>query len=815
MTKCSLILLLLITFTLHADDAVESRVEHILSQMTLKEKIDYIGGHNAFYIRGINRLKIPEIKIADGTVGVRNRGPSTSYPAGINIASSWNTDLACDVGKMMGSDARARGVHILLTPGVNIYRSCRCGRNFEYLGEDPYLTSRMAVNIISGIQSQNVAACIKHFVANNQEWNRHQVSSEVDERCLREIYLPAFEAAVKEANVGCVMAGYNLVNGIHMTQHKEFNINLLKNEWGFKGILISDWTSVYDGIEAANNGLDLEMPFAAFMNRETLFAAIQNDKVQVATIDDKVRRILRLSISYGFLDTRQTEFRDSLFNHKGHLISRCMAEEGIVLLKNDDILPLDAQKIKSIAVIGPCALKHVPYGGGSSEITPHLSQSYLGAISDLFDDKTEIYYASGIPEFSSPNFKTTSEGRENGLIAEYFDNSTLSGAPALVRVDPDITFKWKEQSYRPGGPVNHYSARWTGYTTCTKTGDYTFYLSGSDGFRLSVNDLELIDHWNHPKSSFDHKTLHLYEGKEYKVCIEYFVQHGPQGLEFGMHYGPNTAFEKAKEAAASSEVAIVCAGFDVGHEGEDWDRSFYLPYGQNELIQAVASVNPHTIVVLSSGGNVDMTSWLAHVKGLLFAGYPGQEGAKALANILFGKICPSGKLPISLEKTLEESATFNSYYDKDNSKRVAYSEGILLGYRHHDTHNIEPLFPFGFGLSYTTFSYSNLQVAKDTVSFDITNTGKKAAKEVAQVYISDPKSPVLRPAKELKGFSKVHLMPNETKRVTIALDARAFSYYDTESKNWKKSDGPFEILVGSSSKHIQLKALTANQSPLK
>lgn len=789
----ALLLLLILSSYCHADEA---RVEQLLSQMTLKEKIDYIGGHNYFFIRGIPRLKIPEIKIADGTVGVRNYGLSTSYPSGINIASSWNRELAHEVGKMMGLDARARGVHILLAPGVNLYRSPLCGRNFEYLGEDPHLTSRMAVEMITGIQSQNVVACVKHFVANNQEWNRHEVSSDVDEKTLRELYLASFEAAVKEANVGCVMASYNRVNGVQMSQNGLLNVDLLKNEWGFKGILVSDWSSTYDGVAAANNGLDLEMPKAEFMNRETLFAAIQNGKVSMATLDDKVRRILRVLDAYGFLDTMQTAYKDSLFNHKAHIVSRKMAEESIVLLKNDNILPLKSAKVGSIAVIGPLAMKPVPHGSGSSETTPDLLQTYIGAISDMCDDSTRILHASGVPEFSCPQCRTSLEESNIGFVGEYFDNCEFKGPPALTRTDRAIQFQFKERSYREGGPTNHYSVRWTGYFTPELSGDHTFYIQAADSCRLYLNDVVLIDN---PNISFEHKTATLQEGKPYKVCVEYVVRHGPQGIGFGIAHGQNRAHERAQEAAASCEVAIVCVGFDVEHEGEDWDRSFTLPYAQSELIQHVASVNPNTIVVVSSGGNIDMTGWVDKSKALLMAWYPGQEGAKALARILFGEVSPSAKLPISLEKRLQDGACYSSYHDKDNCKRVSYSEGLFLGYRHFDRSGIEPLFPFGFGLSYTTFRYANLAATNKEVSFDITNTGPMAASEVAQVYMST--SDPMRPKKELKGFTKVFLQPNETKRVTLPLSP--YRYYDN---GWKTFNGPIELLIGSSSKDIRLTA---------
>ncbi len=800
-----LIALCLGAATMNADEA---RVEQILSQMTLKEKIDYIGGHNSFYIRAISRLHIPEIKLSDGTVGVRGHGQSTSYPAGINIAASFNEELAHSVGKMMGYDARARGVHILLAPGINLNRFPLCGRNFEYFGEDPYLTSRMAVEFIKGVQSQNVAACVKHFLANNQEWNRHQVSSDIDEQTMHELYLPAFKAAVQEAKVACVMASYNKVNGIQMSQNRAMLKDLLKDDWGFEGIVISDWTSTYDGIEAANSGLDLEMPYAAYMNRETLFHAIQEDKVPMAVIDDKVRRILRTLNSFGFLDRPQTDYRDSLFNHKGHQISRKMAEESIVLLKNEAILPINKEKCTSIALIGPLALTPIPYGSGSSETDPYLKQSFVGAISDALDQEIAIHYASGIPSYTSPSVKANLAGTELGFSAEYYDNTNFSGEPAVKRLDQNITFQWKERSYRQGGPRNHYSIRWTGYFTPEEPKEHTFYISCAGVHKLSLNDIVLIDE---KSANFSHKTVSLTEQKPYKICIEYIVGHGPQGIHFGIAQGPNRAIELAKEAASSSEVAIIFAGFGSQFEGEDWDRSFTLPLAQDALIKEVASVNPNTIVVLCSGGNVDMSHWIDDIKGLLFAGYPGQEGGKALADILTGKISPSGKLPVSFEKRLEDNACFHFYHDKDNTKKVCYSEGLFLGYRHHDKNKISPRFCFGHGLSYTTFSYSNIAVSRQPdsqirVSFDIQNSGKVAAKEVAQVYVHAQDTGLERPVKELKGFTKVLLQPGETKRCTLLLPASAFSYYDTSAKTWSALPGSYEILVGSSSKDIHLKA---------
>src|SRR5277367_6746761 len=362
---------------------VEKRVDALLNQLTLEEKIDLIGGMPDFYVRPIPRLGIPQLKMSDGPLGVHDYGPTIAYPSGISVAASWDIDLARRVGVALGQDARARGVHFVLAPAMNIYRAPMNGRNFEYFGEDPYLASRIAVSEIQGIQSQGVIATAKHFVANNMEYGRLDHSSDVDERTLREIYLPAFEASVREGNVGAVMDAYNLVNGVHMTQNGYLNNEVLKTEWGFSGILMSDWGATYDGVAAANGGLDLEMPSGNFMNRLNLIPAIQQGKVTVATIDDKVRRILRKEVEFGFMDGGQTDSSIPLYNEQGRAIALEAGRDGMVLLKNDsNLLPLDKTKIKSIAVIGPNAYPAVIGGGGSSLVQPFNSVSYLEGISD-------------------------------------------------------------------------------------------------------------------------------------------------------------------------------------------------------------------------------------------------------------------------------------------------------------------------------------------------------------------------------------------------------------------------------------------------
>lgn len=793
---------------------IENRVEVILGKMTLEEKIDYIGGYNAFYIRAIPRLGVPELKMADGPMGVRNYGPSTAFPAGISMAASWNAQLVNRIGAMMGKDARARGVHFLLAPGMNIYRAPMNGRNFEYFGEDPFLASRIAVADIKGIQSQGVIATAKHFLGNNQEWDRHHVSSDMDERTLREIYLPAFEASVKEGHVGAIMDSYNLVNGTHMTQNEYLNTQVLRKEWGFTGIVMSDWDATYDGVAAANGGLDLEMPNGKFMNRNSLLAAVKEGKVPQAVIDEKVRRILGTAMQFGFFDHTQADTTISPFNHEAREVALQAARESMVLLKNNGLLPLNKSKVKTIAVIGPTAQPTPTGGGGSSRVNPFSSISFLEGISNYVGTKASVVYGAGVSKLSDileeTRLTTAPDTDTPGMVGEYFNDSELRVKPALVRTDNHVNFRWGQGSYLPNGPTDQFSVRWTGYYKPDISGEYSFYVSSSDSYRLYVDDKLVAEHSQNQGDSLQVKALNLESSKASKVRIEYTKGSRRAGISFGIAPSVDPALIQVKEMARKADVVVLCVGFDPSNESEGFDRTFALPRGQDELIKEVLKANKNVVVVLTAGGNADMSAWIDVTPALLHAWYPGQEGGTALAGILFGDVNPSGKLPATFERRWEDNATYNSYYDHDGDKRVAYSEGIFVGYRHFDRTGIKPLFPFGYGLSYTTFKYANLKVTpatvKDTVtvSFDVTNTGPREGAEVAQVYVSDTHAKVVRPAKELKGFEKVMLKPGETKTVTVSLDTRAFSYYDVTAKAWTADPGDFTILVGSSSSTAEL-----------
>jgi beta-glucosidase len=807
---------------------VEKRIDALLKRMTLDEKLDYLGGSDGFYIRANPRLHLPALRMADGPLGIRNVGPSTGYAGGIALAASFDTDLAVHVGAMIGRDARARGVHFLLGPAVNIYRAPLCGRNFEYFGEDPFLASRIAVAYIDGVQAQGVSATVKHFIANNSEFDRHHTNAEIDERTLREIYLPAFEAAVKEANVGAIMSAYNLLNGTHLTQHDYLNNQVVKKEWAFDGIIMSDWDATYDGVAAANAGLDVEMPSAKFMNRATLLPAIQQGKVSLATIDDKVRRILRKAIQLGWLDREQTDLSWPLYSPESRKVALDGARAGMVLLKNQgDLLPLDRTKIKSIAIIGPNAFPALPAGGGSAQVRPFAPVSFLQGLTAAFTEggapAAHVSYNRGVPTlaeiFDSTSFVTSPNDGKPGLTGEYFGDPSLNGHAALTRVDEHVNFAWDRPTVWPTGATPKSSARWTGYFIPPKDGDYRFvaFTYGLDEYRLYL-DGKLIFDRSSQMQPISIKSVQLEEGRAYAVRFDYVHGDHHARVGLGVRRADQIIDPAAKTLAAGADVAIVLAGFDPMTEGEGYDRRFQLPLGQDDLINVVRAANKNTIVALTSGGGVDMNKWLDRVPALVETWYAGQESGTALGELLTGAFSPSGKLPATFERRWEDSAVFHSYYPaappgEKADKKVVYSEGVFVGYRHFDQSGRKPLFPFGYGLSYTKFKLGALAVTPETlggdgpvtVALDVTNVGHREGAEVVQVYVGDKHAPVPRPPKELKGFVKVSLKPGETKRAQVTLNRRAFSYYDVATRQWTAAPGDFEILVGTSSQEIVLR----------
>ncbi|MDT5295551.1 MAG: beta-glucosidase, partial [Acidobacteriota bacterium] len=705
-------------------------------------------------------------------------------------------------------------------PGVNIYRSPTNGRNFEYFGEDPFLAARIAVGYIRGVQSQGVSATVKHFMGNNSEFDRHNTDSRIDERTMREIYLPTFEAAVREARVGAMMDSYNLVNGEHASQNNHLLNEIAKLEWGFDGLLMSDWFATYDGVAAANGGQDLEMPFGAFMNRATLLPAVQQGKVTVAVIDEHVRRILRTAARFGWLDRDQREASVPRFNQQGRQAALQAAREGMVLLKNDGgLLPLARGKVKSIAVVGPDAYPAVPVGGGSARVEPFAAVSFMEGLSNALGTSANVYYQRGIPTLGemaeATDFSNAAAAGKPGLSAEYFKTEDLTGPPAVTRTEQHV-------NYGPGAratlPEQTMAARWTGYYTPQSAGSYDIFVqsTGEDGgfYRLYVDDRLLFDNWKTSRALTSSATLQL-DARPHKVLLE---QHGRSGwlgtkLRLGVLRQGAAVSDEAKRLAAKADVVVVAAGFDAETESEGADRTFGLPPGQDELIREMAAANKNTVVVLTSGGGVDMSAWASSVPALVEAWYPGQEGGTALAEILLGDVNPSGRLPVTFERRWEDNPAHESYYPAAGMNRVEYKEGVFIGYRGYEKNGTRPLFPFGHGLSYTAFKYSNLKVSpvgnagesRFEVSFDVKNTGAREGADVAQIYVGDSHAKVARPPKELKGFAKVSLRPGESRRVAVTLDRRALSFYDAEAKQWHAEPGDFDVLVGRSSEQIELR----------
>ncbi len=804
----------------------DADIQKIIGQMTLDEKIEMIGGVNDFYIKGNKRLGLPEVKMSDATVGVRDGNPAIAYPATIAYAATWDTALIKKVGEAIASEAKSKNISIMLGPGMNIHRAPMCGRNFEYLGEDPFLAGKMATAFIKGMQSKGVVATAKHYAANNQDFSRHLVSSDLDERTLHEIYLPAFRASVQEGNVGAVMSAYNPVNGVYSSQNEYLLTEVLKKVWGFDGFVMSDWVSTYDGVGCAKAGLDIEMPSGAHMNKDSLLPAIKDGKLTEEMIDDKIRRILRIYKRFGMFDQTAYFAGNNFDTASARKIAIDVARGATTLLRNqDNFLPLKKETIKTIAVIGPNGHPAVTGGGGSSFVTAYQQTSFYEAIKKLAGDKISVSFERGtkLPRFIEPALYKNSrfyyiEGNEKiaGLKGEYFQNKDLEGTPFTTRTDVLVNFD-KPGDVPAGLGFENVSARWTGLMKVEKTGTYDFTVSGDDGYRLWVNQKLVIDQWYDQPEMFKTVAVDLQKGNANEIALEYYQGGGGAAIRLGYelsNINKNDAVERAVALAAKSDLIVLCVGFDYKTESEGFDRPFNLPEEQELLINLILKANTNVIVLLSSGGNVEMQGWLAQTKALLHTWYPGQEGAVAVAEILFGDVNPSGKLPVSFEKRWEDNATFSSYFDDDKDKRVTYSEGIFVGYRHFDKNNIGPQFPFGFGLSYTTFSYQNLKLSNEqinaedglTVTFTVKNDGTRDGAEISQLYVSDPESSVPRPVKELKSFNKTYLKAGEAKEITMKINKDAFSFYDVATKKWIVEPGDFEILIGSSSRDIRLKA---------
>lgn len=848
-----------------ADLPVEERVEDLVRRMTLEEKIDLLAGYQDFYLHPCERLGIPAFKLADGPLGLASWGlfgKATAFPSALSLAASWNRDLAARVGDCYGQEWRARGIHFLLAPGVNTYRASKGARNFEYMGEDPYLSSEMVVPFIKGVQERGVIATVKHFAANDQEYDRYRVSSEVSERALREIYLPAFKAAVQKAGVKAVMTGYNLLNGVYCTENK-YLIDILKKEWGFKGMLMSDWACTYSADKAANHGLDLEMGSNDWFVREKLLPLIEQGVVTEETINEKVRRIYGTCIEMGFFDRPQLDRTIPVYNPKANRMAYEAAKEGMILLKNEDnLLPL--KRVTKIAVIGPNACYNLVTdrqnnvngttygGGGSSKVHPWHVTSVLQGIEAEYPD-AEVWYAEGISNAYKPRLfrsaKFYTEDGKQGLRAKYYkmgqgDGSALPDKlmqqqakaagrtedshngvsavsssvsarssdkePVMERIDRHVDFSWWGTPKE--GLGEDYRVEWEGYVPVERNDSLLFFVDAQGGYRLWIDGKLCLD--ASASQSFDCRQVAVdgQKGARLHVKLEYLNQRSlPAEIRLGYDYKGNLDFSEALRLARQADVVIFCGGLDGSIELEGRDRPFELPYGQDILINQLAEVNPNLIVSLHAGGGVRMSPWIDRVKAVVHLLYPGQAGGRAFAEMLSGKVVPSAKLPFTIEKRWEDSPACGNYDETRKERKVYYNEGIFVGYRGYDQ-QVEPLYPFGYGLSYTSFEYSDLQLTEIdkknksvALSFNITNTGGYEGAEVAQVYVRDIASKEARPLKELKGFQKVFLRPGETKHVSVTLDRDAFQYFSEKKSDWVFESGEFEIWVGASSKDIRLK----------
>ncbi|MBV8898960.1 MAG: glycoside hydrolase family 3 C-terminal domain-containing protein [Verrucomicrobia bacterium] len=793
-----------------ADDA-GTRARRLASAMTLEEKLDYLGGMNSMSIRPVPRLGIPEIRMSDGPVGVRQSKPSTRYPAGVALAATWQPELARAEGVAMGRDCRARGIHILLAPAVNIHRVPVNGRNFEYMsGEDPYLAARMAVPFVEGVQSQGVVATVKHFAANNQEYERRSIDARVDERTLREIYLPAFAAAVTEGGAGAVMDAYNRLNGAFCTENAWLNEQVLRKEWGFPGLLMSDWEATHSTVGAFQGKLDLEMPSGQNFSVARLSEALAAHQISAEQVDEKVVHILTPLIRMGFLDRPQQDAAIPERDPASEQTALAIAREGIVLLKNQEkLLPLDRTKVHSLAVLGPRAYPGVATGGGSSYVNPTHAVSVLEGLRQALGPNVKVDLVPAfVPSYLVTNFYHVNQAGElvPGLHGEYFDNDGFAGQPKMFRDDEHIDFVWSETGpfFEPLD-AGQFSIRWTGYLIPEASGPHLLRTRADDAIRVYLDGKLVIDDWRDHDPRVTDVTRYLKAGKPYALRIEYRNRAGGAVAQFAF------APLQVPETLRNYDAAVVCVGFDDTTEGEGSDRLFQLPPGQDDLVEQVEALNPKTVVVLFGGGGADVSHWIDHTPAFLHAWYPGQEGGTAIAEILTGAVGPSGKLPVTFDRHLEDNPVMANYPSQDGGRTVRYDEGVFVGYRAASRRTQPPLYPFGYGLTYTHFDFRNLTITRDQpgdgwrVTFELSNDGDRPGSEVPQLYVAFPKSPVPRPEQELKRFIKVFLQPGQTRTVTLSLPEQVLGYYDVTNHRWNVVPGEYEFRVGASSQDLPLR----------
>ena len=822
---------------------MNERVEALLTAMDLDERASLTAGTDMWHGHGVERLGVPALKVSDGPVGVRGDSwvgtSSAATPCGTALGATWDPDLLLEVGRVLGEEAHSKAVDIVLAPTVNLHRNPLAGRNFECFSEDPHLTAVAAVAIIDGIQSTGVGACIKHLVANDSEFERHTISSEVTERVLRELYLLPFEAAVKDSLVVSVMSAYNRLNGVYCAADPWLLTQVLRDEWGFDGIIISDWWGT-KGDDSIDAGLDLEMPGPPIHSGPRAAERVRAGELDEQVVDAAARRVLSTMERLGVLDvtSRPQERSDDLAAHR-EVLTRA-ARAAIVLLRNDTVdgdplLPLDATALDRVAVIGAHADTATVLGGGSAAVNPHHVVTVLEGLRAAFGDRVELVQEIGVdPSRTTPPVDRrrcrTADDSAAGLDVEYFDNRELAGSPvAHQRIDTP-RMVWLGSAPAPGVDPGNFSCRLRSTFTPEVGGDHTFSLiTGGAGGRVILDGTTVLDNFEdqQPGTAFFglgsqevRTTVGLVAGRSIELVAEYvsfdampvaalLVGHLPPVAEDGI--------ERAAAAAAAADVAVVVVGLDQDSETEGEDRlTMDLPGRQAELVRAVTAANERTVVLVNAGSVVDLDC-ARDAAAIAQTWYLGQETGTAVAQILTGEHSPSGRLPMTYGHRVEDWPSWLNY--PGEADQVLYGEELFMGYRGFDERGTEPRWCFGHGLSYTTFAWGATAVDRDelpiagadpqrhraavTVRVEITNTGDVDAHEVVQCYLHDGTGRLRRPDQELRAFSKVMVPTGESRVVELTLDERAFAAWDPTPRTWTVAPGAYEVRVGPSSRDLR------------
>ena len=793
--------------------ADETRIAGLVDAMTLAEQVSLLAGADFWSLPAIERLGIGRLRVSDGPNGARGGGSlvggvkAAAFPVGIALGATWNPALAQEIGVALADEVKSKGAHVLLAPTVNIHRSVTNGRNFECYSEDPVLTAALAVGYITGLQSQGIGATIKHFIGNESEVQRTTISSEIDERTLREVYLLPFEAAVKRAGVWAVMSSYNRLGGTYTSEHGWLLNTVLRGDWGFDGVVMSDWFGSHATADTVNNGLDLEMPGPSRDRGDKLVAAVAAGTVSAATVRGAALNILRLMARTGALDDHRPHVEQAIDDPAHRALIRRAGAEGAVLLANDGILPL-ASGVK-VAVIGPNARVAQIMGGGSAQINAHYQVSIWDGLSAAVGEAALIH----APGCSSDRFQPVLRGP---FKTEFFANTTLSGAPVHLGEMPDAMAFWLENVADGKVKATEFSVRLTGSYTAEASSSHVAGIRSAGFSRMLIDGVQVAEAWESwaaGETFFEEGsaemtgTLDLKEGQTCQVVIE-FATKPPKVLAFaGLAAGIGrplgaAGIAEAVAAARNADVALVCVGRNADWDGEGADLPHItLPGDQNALIAAVAAVNPRTVVVLQTGGPVEMP-WAGDVAAILQAWYPGQEAGNAVADVLLGHAEPGGRLPQTFPLRWQDNPTRSQdpeiYPGLDG--RVRYGEGVFVGYRHYQAQGIDPLYAFGHGLSYTSFALSECALhgagtATPSVSLRVTNTGSRAGSEVVQLYVTPTPAPVPRPLRELKAFAKLHLAAGESRTVTLALTRRDFAWFDVVARHWVVSAGRYGVTL--------------------